>query len=178
MRRLPLPAFALALFALTFRVAPIEPMAVGGLVAGLLVLVGMVLPWRWPIVGAACLFSADHAIALWVTAAPVNILGASGFGLALLGLLQSADLGRCTREATVGGGVMRSQIVRWAGFATLTLATVMLGLVAAGSLSATIPAAAAPMLAALGALGVITAVAVAAVHAARGRAAPPAAREG
>lgn len=174
MRRLPVPAFALVLFALTFRVAPIEPVAVIGLVAVLLAVVGIVMPWRWPIVTAACMFIANHAIALWVTDAPVSVLGAAGFGLAQLGLLQSADLGRCVREATVSEGVLRSQIVCWVGFATLTLASTMLGLAVAGPLGAALPAAAAPILAAVGALGVVTALAVAAAHAGRrGRAVPP-----
>ena len=174
MRRTPVPAFALVLFALTFRVAPIEPMAVIGLVAVLLAVVGIVMPWRWPIVSAACFFITNHAIALWVTGAPVSVLGAAGFGLALLGLLQSADLGRCTRAATVGAGVVRSQIVRWVGFATLTLASTVLGLAVAGPLSVALPAAAAPVLAAAAALGVIIALASAATGAGRRtRAVPP-----
>ena len=174
MRRLPAPGFALALLALNLRVAPIEPVAVIGLVAVLLAVVGIVMPWRWPIITAACMFIANHAIALWVTAAPVSVLGAAGFGLAQLGLLQSADLGRCVRAATVGEGVLRSQIVRWVGFAALTVASTMLGLAVAGPVGAALPAVAAPMVAAVGALGVVIALAVAAAHAGRrARAVPP-----
>ena len=70
MRHVPVPLFALALFALTFRVAPIEPMAVIGLAGVLLIVVGMVMPWRWPIISAACIFTTNHALALWATDAP------------------------------------------------------------------------------------------------------------
>ncbi len=167
MRHLPVPAFALALLALTFRVAPIEPMAVIGLAGVLLIVVGMVMPWRWPIVTAACIFTTNHALALWATDAPVSFLGAAGFGLAQLGLLQSADLGRCMCAASVGAGVGRAQIARWTGFAVLTLTATMLGTGVARSLSAALPVAAAPVLAAAGALGVVVALAVAATQAGR-----------
>jgi hypothetical protein len=148
MRHLPVSAFTLALWALTFRVAPIEPVAVIGLAAVLLVIVGMVMPWRWPIISAACLFTTNHALALWAMDAPVSVLGASCFGLAQLGLLQAADLRRCTRAATVGSGVVRVQIARGIVFAALTLA---------------------PALAAAGALGVVIALAMAAMSAGRRR---------
>ena len=99
MRQVPVPAFALLLGVLTFRVAPIEPVVVIGLAGMLLVIVGMVMPWRWPIVTAACLFTTNHALALWAMDAPVSIFGAACFGLAQLGLLQAADLRRCTRAS-------------------------------------------------------------------------------
>ncbi len=167
MRHVPVPAFALALFALTFRVAPIEPMAVIGLAGVLLAIVGTVMPWRWPVITAACIFTTNHALALWAVDAPVSVLGAAGFGLAQLGLHQSADLGRGMRAASVGPGVVRAQIVRWVGFAILTLASTMLGTGLARSLSAALPVAVAPMLAAVGALGVVVALAVAATQAGR-----------
>jgi hypothetical protein len=167
MRHVSVPAFALALFALTFRVAPIEPMAVIGLAGVLLIIVGMVMPWRWPIITAACVFTTNHALALWATDAPVGVLGAAGFGLAQLGLLHSADLGRGMRAALVGSGVVRAQILRWVGFAVLTLASTMLGDGVARSLSAALPVAVAPMLAAVGALGVVVALAMAATQAGR-----------
>jgi len=167
MRHVPVPLFALALFALTFRVAPIEPMAVIGLAGVLLIVVGMVMPWRWPIISAACIFTTNHALALWATDAPVSVLGAAGFGLAQLGLLQSADLGRCMRAASVGSGVVRAQIVRWIGFAVLTLTSTLFGAGVARSLSATLPVAVAPMLAAVGAVGVVVALALAATQAGR-----------
>ena len=167
MRHLPVPAFALALLALTFRVAPIEPMAVMGLDGVLLIIVGMVMPRRWPIITAACIFTTNHALALWATDAPVSVLGAAGFGLAQLGLLHSADLGRGMRAARVGSGVVRAQMLRGVGFAVLTLASTILGAGVARSLSAALPVAVAPMLAAVGALGVVVALAMAATQAER-----------
>jgi len=168
MRQVPVPAFALLLGVLTFRVAPIEPVVVIGLAGMLLVIVGMVMPWRWPIVTAACLFTTNHALALWAMDAPVSIFGAACFGLAQLGLLQAADLRRCTRAATVGSGVVRVQIARGIAFAALTLASTMLGTAMAGPLSAALPVTVAPVLAATGALGVVIALAMAAMSAGRG----------
>lgn len=167
MRHVPVPAFALALFALTLRVAPIEPVAVIGLAGALLIIVGMVMPWRWPTMTAACIFTANHALALWATDAPVSVLGGAAFGLAQLGLLHSADLGRAVRAASIGSGVVRAQILRGVGLAVLTFTSTMLGAGVARSLSAALPVAVAPMLAAVGALGVVVALAMAATQAGR-----------
>jgi hypothetical protein len=174
MRYLLAGACALALLGLTLRVAPIEPVIEVGLAALLLVVVGLATPWRWPVVGAASLFAINHALVLWGMDAPFDILGACAFGLALLLLLQFAHLSRCMRRASAGAGVIRAQIIRWAGFAVLTFAATVLGMVLAGPLSRVLPAGLAPVLAALAALGVMTALTIAATRPRGGRAAPPA----
>ena len=138
-------ALALVLFVIPWTIAPGKPIAVAG-VAGLAL-------------AAVCAFLIEYAGALWLARAPLHIGGAMAFGLALLLLLASIELGRGCRRATVDARVLRSQLAGWLGFTTATLGTTLLGLTLAGGLAASIPSAAAPFLAGLGALGVVLALA-------------------
>ena len=168
-------AFALALLVLTLRTAPIEPLIAIGLVALALVVVGLLIPWRWPIVTAACLFLSGHALALWGMDAPVDVPGGLAFGLALLFLLHAGHAGRAMRGASVEARVLREQVVGWVRFAVVTLLAAMLGMGLAAPLSGLLPAALAPLLAAAGAVGVVAVLAFAATHAGRrGDSTPPA----
>jgi len=160
-------AFALVLLALTLRTAPVEPLIVIGMAALALVVVGLLLPWRWPFVTAACLFLTGHALALWGMDAPVDVPGGLGFGLALLFLLHAAHAGRAMRGASVGARVLREQIVGGVRFAVVALLAAMLGMGLAAPLSGVLPAALAPLLATASALGVVAAVALAATRAGR-----------
>ena len=160
-------AFAVVLFVLTLRTAFIEPLIVIGVAALALVVVGLLLPWRWPFVAATCLFLTGHALALWGMDAPVDVPGGLGFGLALLFLLHAAHAGRAMRGASVGARVLREQIVGGVRFAVVALLAAMLGMGLAAPLSGVLPAALAPLLAAASALGVVAAVALAATRAGR-----------
>jgi len=164
---LPVAVLALMLFGMTLRVAPYEAVLEIGLVALLLVATGLATPWRWPMISAACLFLTNHALALWGTDAPVDIVGAAVFGVALLFLLQLSDLGRGMRRASVGAGVTRSLLARLLVFAVMTLIATTAGMAIARPLSAAVPAVLAPLLATAGALGVVTALALAATGAGR-----------
>lgn len=164
---------ALTLLLLTLRRAPIEPLIAIGLVALALVVVGLLMPWRWPIVTAACLFLTGHALALWGMDAPIDIPGGLGFGLALLFLLHAGHTGRAMRGASVGARVVREQIAGWVLFAVVTLLAAMLGMGLAAPLSGLLPAALAPLLAAASAVGVVVALALAATRAGRGRDSAP-----
>jgi hypothetical protein len=159
MIRVPAVAFALVLFVVPLLAAPIKPVAVMGGLGLLLAALGIAGLWRWPVTAAACVFSIDYAGALWVARASVSLGGAVAFGLALLLLLESIELGRCLRRATVDARVVRAQITAWLGFAVATLAVTLLGLALAGSLVASIPFAAAPFVAGAAALGVVLALA-------------------
>ena len=170
---LPVAVLALMLFGMTLRVAPYEAVLEIGLVALLLVATGLATPWRWPMISAACLFLTNHALALWGTGAPLDIVGAAIYGAALLFLLQLGELGRGMRRASVGAGVTRALFARLLGFAAITLVVAAGGMAIARPLSATVPAALAPLLATAGALGVVTALALAVTSAGRARAAPP-----
>jgi hypothetical protein len=167
MIRLAATTFAVVLFVVPLVTAPIPAVAVIGSLGLLLATVGIVALWRWPVTAAACVFLTDYAAALWIAGASVSVVSAAGFGLALLLLLQSVELARCTRHATVDPGVVRSQIVAWTGFAAGTLGTAMLVMTLAGAVAAAIPFTAAPFVAAAAAVGVALAGAAALTRAVR-----------
>lgn len=156
--RVPAAVFALALCGIPLGVAPIKPVAVGAGLGLLLALVGIAGLWRWPLLAAAGVLLIDYCAALWVARAPIQAGGALTFGLALLLLLQSVELGRGLRRARVEARLCRSQIVAWSGFAGATLGVTWLGLALGGGLATSIPFAAAPFVAALAALGAVWAL--------------------
>ena len=160
MIRLLAAAFAVVLSAAPVLIMPEPAVAVIALVGLLLATVGVAAFWRWPVTAAACVFLADYAAALWVAAGPVNVAGAAGFGLALLFMLESVDLARRVRRAAVDGAVIRSHLGRWSGFGAATLGSAALAVALASALATPMPPAIAPLLAAGGALGVITTIAV------------------
>jgi hypothetical protein len=135
--------------------------AVPGVIGLLLAALGIATWWRWPTTVAGCVFVTDYALALVLASASMSVAGAAGFGLALLLLLQSMEIARCTRHATVDAGVMRSQLVGWAGFAAATLGAAGLMMALARGVAAAVPFTAAPFVAAAAALGVVLALAAA-----------------
>jgi hypothetical protein len=170
MIRLAAATAAVVLFVVPLLAAPISVVAVPGVTGLLLTAVGLVSLWRWPLTAAACVFATDYALALWVAAPSVSVVGAAGFGLALLLLLQSAEIARCARGATVDAGVIRSQLGAWTAFGAATLGAAVLVIALARGLATAVPFTAAPLLAAAGALGVVLALAVALMRTARSRA--------
>lgn len=158
---------ALVLFSVPLLTATMPAVAVAGLMGLLLAAVGIAGLWRWPVTAAACVFLIDYAAALWVTGASLSVVGAAGFGFSLLLLLQSVELGRRLRHATVEASVLRSQIVRGVGFGAATLGATLLVMGLAGAVAASVPFAAAPFVATAGALGVVLAVAAAVTGASR-----------
>jgi hypothetical protein len=158
--RLPAVVFALVLGGIPLVLAPIKPVAVGVGLGLVLAVAGIVGFWRAPVLAAACVISIDYTAALWIARAPLNVGVAVAFGLTLLLLLQSVELGRALRRARVDARLIRSQIAAWSGFATATVGVTLLGLALAGGLAASIPFAVAPFVAALAALGVVLALSV------------------
>jgi hypothetical protein len=150
---------ALALFAIPWTIAPVKPVAVAGGAALLLASLGVGGLWRGPALASACAFLVEYAAALTLARAPFGIGGPLAFGLALTLLLASVELARGCRGARVDAPVARSQVAGWLGFAVTTLGATLLGLAVSGGLAASIPVAVAPLLAGLGALGVVLALA-------------------
>ena len=155
MIRIAAAAAAAVLFSVPLFTLPMRVVAVPGVIGLLLAAVGIATLWRWPIVGAACVFVTDYALALWVSAGPVSVVGAAGFGLALVVLLDAMEVARCTRHAAVGAGVVRSQLLGWTSFAAWTMGTAMLIAALARGVATAVPLIAAPLVAAGGALGVV-----------------------
>ena len=147
-----LGAFALCLVPLA--TLPVRPVAAGAGAALLLSLAGVVTLRRWPATAGACLAVANYALALWLASAPLGVLPAMGFGLALLLLLQPLEIARCRRRAT-DVGVTRSQLAGWVVFGLVAPGVVMLALGLSQVIAGSVPLLAAPLLAAAGALGVL-----------------------
>jgi xanthosine utilization system XapX-like protein len=152
MMRLLAAASAIALFALLRLATSAPAVAVAGLVGLLLAAVAIAVPWRWPATAAASVFLAGYATGLWIERMPVSVVPALGFGLALLVLLEAVDLACRVRGASVSGRVVRSALGWWAVLGVGSLLAVILALALAGGLAGTLPAAASPLLAAVGAL--------------------------
>jgi hypothetical protein len=170
--RLAAAACAAVLCAVPILTAPVRPVAAVALLGLLLSGVGIAGPWRWAATAAACVFVVDYALALWIAQPPVGIAGAASLGLALVLWLQSVDLGWRMRGAAVDAAVLRSQAAGWLGFGAVTAAAALLVQAFAADLASSIPLAAAPILAAVGALGVVGAVVLALRSATRRQASP------
>jgi len=161
MSRLLVALFALVLFALPIYALPISPVAATGAAGLVLTAAGIITLRRGLVTAAACVFLAEYTAALWIAGAPVGVGAAVLFGLSLLFLLETADLARRMRSATIGAGVVRSLIARGAGVSLAALAAAMLVGSLAGAAAASIHFAAAPFAAAAAALGVVLAAAIA-----------------
>jgi hypothetical protein len=153
-------AIAVALAAAPLGIFPAPPVAAAALAGLVLVGVAIALGWRWPGTVGAGVFLADYTAALWLTEPRVSIAGAAAFGLGLLYLLESLDLARRVHLAAVDTPIVRSHLGRFTGFGVAVLAAAGLLVAVANALAAPMPAAVAPILAALGALGVVAIAAV------------------
>ena len=169
MIRLLAAAFAVVLFVVLLLTAPMPAVAGAGLLGVSLTVLAVGARWRWPATAAACVFLADYAAVLWMARGPVNVVGAAGFGLALLVLLQAVDLACRVRGTTVNAALVLSELGRWIGLGTAALVAVVLAVALANSLATTVPAAAAPLLAAAGAVGAVLILAVVIVRAGKSR---------
>jgi len=159
MIRLPAALFAAVLFVVPVLTATVPAVTVLALIGLLLGAVGIATLWRWPVISAACVFLTDYAAALWLADAPVSVAVAVGFGFSLLLLLESVELARCMRHATVDAGVARSLATRWFGFGAALLVATFSAMPLAFALAALVPYAAAPFVAAAGVLGAVLALA-------------------
>jgi len=152
-------------------VTPEKIVCVVGLMGLLLAAAGIAAGWRWPLTAAACAFLVEYALAFLVVEAPSNSVAAAGFGLGTFLLLQAADLALRTRRAAVGRGVIWSHLGRLVGLGGGILVAALLAVAGAQGLAGFLPFAAAPFLAAAGALGVMIGLAIVVARAAR-RASP------
>jgi hypothetical protein len=154
-------------FVLPLLTSSVPLVTVIGLVAACLATVAIVARWRWAVTAAACVFLVEYAAALSVSAAPVDFVGAAGFGLALLLLLHAQDFARRVGQTAVDRAVSLAHLRRWLGVGASALAATVFTLAMTGLLGTALPLAAAPLAAALGALGALLALAAMVRRAAR-----------
>jgi hypothetical protein len=158
---------AVALAGAPLLVSPHKAVGLAGAAGLLLAAAGIAAGWRWPITAAACAFLLDYALALWIAQAPSSIAAAVGVGVGILVFLQAADLAHRGRRAAVDGAVVWSHLIQWAGFGAGVLVAALLAVAAAHGLMGMLPFAAAPFLAAAGALGTVVGLALMIARAAR-----------
>jgi hypothetical protein len=115
--------------------------------------------WRWLAVLAACGDLGVYTVALSIERAAASPVPALALGVALVVFLDAVDLSARLRSATVGDGVVRSALVRWAALGLGAVAAGVPALAMAGPLAAILPVAASPLVAAAGALASVLIVA-------------------
>lgn len=169
MIRLLAAPFPVVLFLAPLLVMPAAPIAAIGALGLLLATVSVLMAWRAGVTAAACVFLANYAMAVWTRGAPVGVVGAAGFGLALLGLLQVADLSGYGRRSTVEPAAVRAHLGRWLAVTAGALGAVALAAPLATALATALPSAVAPLLAAGAALGVVATVAALIAQAGKSR---------
>lgn len=167
MMRIAAALSALVLFAVPSFTAAIPAVVAVGAAGLLLAAIGIIGRWPRVVTVAACVFLIAYTVALWISAAPLNVVTATLFGLALLLLLHAVELARCARGSVVDVSVVRSQLLAWAGLGAATLGLAMLGMTLARGTAAAVPLTAAPVVATAAALGVVLALALALMGARR-----------
>jgi len=170
---------AAALFLVAVLTSPRPGVAALGAVGLALAGAGILARWLRLVSVAAATLVAAYAAALSISRPAASIATGAMFGLGVLVLLQAAEFGRCTRHGHVGTGVVRQQVAGWLRLAAGTLGLVAVGATAAGTMARSVPPAAAPVLAAAGALGVVfaTALVIAGDRRRSGRGSAPRPRE-
>ena len=98
----------------------------------------------------AAFATTGYAVALWLTAGGVDVIGATAFGLALLFLIDLSEFGRRFRGAAVAVSVIRAQTAYWIGRVALILGAVAFLTLAGSVLSSFVPAAARAVITGLG----------------------------
>jgi hypothetical protein len=112
------------------------------------------------LVAGAVVALAEYTLALWLVGGPPRLAGAVLLGVGLLLLVETADWGRRARRATLGPGVVLSQIRYWAAFGAFT-AALALGVIALATVASGARLPWAPALAAAGAVVALVGLAVA-----------------
>ena len=158
-----LPPLVLAVLVLGYPllVTPARAVLVVGLVALALCVLGLVVRAAVLVTAGGVLALGQYALALWLAAGPPRLAGAVLFGVGLVLLVETADFSRRVRGATLGPGLVASQVRYWVGFAAIAgaAALVAAGLATAASLMVRLPWA--PAFAAGGAAAALVAVTIA-----------------
>ena len=126
---LPPLVLAVAVLGYPLLITPARAILVIGLAALTLCALGLVVRSTALVTAGGVLALGQYALALWLAAGPPRLAGAGLFGVGLVLLVETADFSRRVRDATLGPGLVASQVRYWVGFAGLAAAT---ALVAAG----------------------------------------------
>ena len=142
-------------------VAPARGVLAIGLAALVLCALGLVVRSGALVTAGGVLALGQYALALWLAAAPPRLAGAVLFGVGLVLLVETADFSRRVRGATLGPGLVASQVRYWVGFAGLAGAAALVAAGLATAASAVVQLPWAPAFAAGGAAATLVAVTIA-----------------
>ena len=157
---LPPIVLALAVLGYPFLVAPARGVLVTGLAALALCALGLVVRSASLVTACGVLALGQYALALWIAAAPPRLAGAVLFGIGLVLLVETADFSRRVRGATLGPGLVASQVRYWVGFAGLAGAAALVAVGLATAARAVVRLPWAPAFAAGGAVAGLVAVTI------------------
>jgi hypothetical protein len=129
--------------------APTLPVILIAAVAGLFCAVGLLSLPLVTVGGSLALI--DYALAAWLSGQGVDVIGAAGFGLALVFLLDLTEFARRFRGAEIAAAVQRTQIAFWLGRAAGAVAAVALLTLVGAAFAYTIPVLGRPVVSGLGA---------------------------
>jgi hypothetical protein len=146
---------ALGLSAGPLLVLAMPIVAIAGALGVLLAAGGIAFNRPGLVSAASLVFLAEYAGATWAAGGPMNAMAATGFGVALVLLIDTADLARRIPRGTGDElAIAQVQIGRWvrlAGGSCLAAAITVF----AGALASALPAVGTPFLAAGGAVGAV-----------------------
>ena len=152
---------AATLVAYPVAVAPSKPVAFAGGLALLVAGAGLALRWTPAVTAGVALALAEYALALVLSAGAPQLGSAVVMSALVVLVLQTADFDRRFRHVTLGAGVMASQVRYWAGSLALGGGAAVLVVAGASIVTGVMSIPWAPVLAAVGALGVVAAAGVA-----------------
>ena len=158
---LPSVILAVAVLGYPVLIAPARSILAIALAALALCALGLVVRSTSLVTAGGVLALGQYALALRLTGGPPRLAGAVLFGVGLVLLVETADFSRRVRGATLGPGLVASQVRYWAGFAGLAGAAALVAAGLAIAASAVVRLPWAPAFAAGGAAAVLVAVTIA-----------------
>ena len=158
---LPPLVLAAAVLGYPLLITPARSVLVIGIAALALCALGLVVRSGALVTAGSVLALGQYALALWLAAGPPRLAGAVLFGVSLVLLVETADFCGRVRGATLGPGLVASQVRYWVGSAGLAAAAALgaAGLATAASTMVRLPWA--PAFAAGGAAATLVAVTIA-----------------
>jgi hypothetical protein len=142
----------------------IHPTKLVAIVAGVslaLCALGITMRFAPVVIAGVALALGEYALALVASGTPPRLVGAVLIGVVAALVLEIADFERRFRDVAIAPGVIARQLRHWVGFAALAVVAAVVLVGAAGAVNAAVRWSWSPLVAALGAVLALGAVAVA-----------------
>lgn len=160
MRQL-LALLVMGLVAYPLAIHPTKPVAIVAAVALALCALGIAIRFASVVIAGVALVLGEYALALVASGTPPRLVGAVLMGVIAALVMEIADFERRFRDVAIAPGVIARQLRHWAGFAALAVLAAVVLVGAASAVNAAVRWSWSPLMAALGAVLALGAVAVA-----------------